>query len=88
MLIIGGSVGDYNLTITLSSTLSHSLLVRVRVTSVILNGSSNLFGVTPVLFYSLLAILGGVVILSIVFGAGWRLRGNVRRGLKNHSLKK
>jgi len=88
VLIIGGSVGDYNLTITLSSstTLSHSLFVHVRVTSVIVNGSSNLFGVTPVLFYSLLAILGGVVILSIVLGVRWRLQSNVRRGLKNRSL--
>jgi hypothetical protein len=67
--ISGSSPGVYNVTVTVSSSgVSRSALVQVRVTAAP-GGSSNLFGVPPLVFYGLLGVFvvatAGVAVLVV-----------------------
>jgi len=60
------SVGVYNVTVTVSSyTVHHSTLLQVRV-SAASGGSSTLFGLAPILFYSILAAALAIVAVAAV----------------------
>ncbi len=69
----GNSVGVSNATITVADgTLSHSVMVEVTVTAAP-SRSSTLFGLQPVLFYSILAVLGVFVAGVVTLGfRRWR----------------
>jgi len=66
--LAGDSAGVYNVTVMVAAgTVSHSVMVEVKVTSAP-SRSSTLFGMDPVLFYSILAVLGVVVVGLITLG--------------------
>jgi len=77
--LAGDSVGVYNVTVMVAAgTVSHSVMVEVKVTSAP-SSSSTLFGMDPVLFYSILAVLGVVVVGLITLGVMRRRRTKLSR---------
>jgi hypothetical protein len=84
------AVGVYNVTVTVSSSTVHrSAMLQVKVSPAPSNGSSTLFGLAPVLFYSLLAALGAIVVVAAVLMLRRRDARAVRSlGAKRISRKK
>jgi len=86
LVVSGGSAGVYTVNVTVTSEkLSHTEEFQVVVTAAP-GGSSSLFGFGPSVFYSIIALLGIVVVVVAVLGLRARRRNRTdsdfRRGNK------